>query len=95
MWCIHLRQPAIEFWESTPRRVSTFTTAHAQAEAKTDYRFGVVASIIANVNRGKNRRPFKPADFFESLQTKRVQSPGDMRTMFLAVARAAQKRRAS
>jgi hypothetical protein len=32
-------------------------------EERDDLRSGIVASVIANVNRGKNRKPFKPEEF--------------------------------
>jgi predicted transcriptional regulator len=28
-----------------------------------DFRAGIIASTIANVNRGKRKKPYKPADF--------------------------------
>jgi hypothetical protein len=33
-------------------------------ERKADYRAGMVAATIANVNRAQNSKPFKPDDFF-------------------------------
>lgn len=33
-----------------------------------DYRTGMVASVIANVNRAKGVRPYTPADFMPSLK---------------------------
>ena len=32
-------------------------------EARADLRAGIIASTIANVNRGKNSQPFDPRDF--------------------------------
>lgn len=33
-----------------------------------DLRMGIVASTIANVNRGKNQKPFKPDDFIPDFE---------------------------
>lgn len=33
-----------------------------------DYRAGVIASVIANCNIGRDAEPFKPSDFFPSLK---------------------------
>ncbi|RTL07312.1 hypothetical protein EKK58_02035 [Candidatus Dependentiae bacterium] len=33
-----------------------------------DYRAGIIASILCNVNRKKESPPFAPGDFFESLK---------------------------
>lgn len=32
-----------------------------------DYRSGVLAAILCNVNRGKDTKAFEPSDFFTSL----------------------------
>lgn len=37
---------------------------HRQME---DYRSGVIAAILCNVNRGKDTKAFEPSDFFSSL----------------------------
>jgi hypothetical protein len=37
-------------------------------DRKADYRAGMVAATIANVNRAPNREPFKPDDFFPERQ---------------------------
>ncbi len=40
-------------------------------EVRADLRAGIVASTIANVNRGKRQKPFKPADFMPDFGPKR------------------------
>jgi len=37
-------------------------------EERDDLRMGIVASVIANSNRGKNQKPFKPTDFIPSFE---------------------------
>lgn len=36
---------------------------HTEAEERAYYRTGIIASVIANVNRGKNTKAYKPEDF--------------------------------
>lgn len=50
-------------------------------------RFGTVASIIANVNRGRNRRPFRPTDFVPK-PPKEPQTVEEQLSMFEAFAAA-------
>lgn len=40
-----------------------YYTLEPFGEWAADVRAGVVASTVANVNRGKNSKPFKPGDF--------------------------------
>lgn len=79
---MQLRQPAVEFWLSTPKRVAAFFKAYQNLERLSDYRAGVIAAVIANQNRGKNGKPLQPADFFQTLKMPR-------RTMALDEMRAA------
>jgi len=37
-------------------------------ERREDLRMGIIASTIANGNRGKNQKPFKPADFLPEFE---------------------------
>lgn len=37
-------------------------------EERDDLRMGIVASVIANSNRAKERKPFKPTDFMPSFE---------------------------
>ena len=37
-------------------------------EERDDLRMGIVASTIANVNRGKDKKPYKPSDFMPSFE---------------------------
>lgn len=37
-------------------------------EERDDLRMGIVASVIANSNRGKNQKAFKPQDFMPSFE---------------------------
>jgi hypothetical protein len=48
--------------------VSVFFSAFAREEMARDARAGVIASVIANVNRPRGRKPLTPGDFFASLE---------------------------
>lgn len=37
-------------------------------EERDDLRTGIVASTMANINRGKSRKPYKPTDFMPSFE---------------------------
>jgi hypothetical protein len=37
-------------------------------EERDDLRMGIVASTIANVNRSKNQKPYKPSDFIPDFE---------------------------
>ena len=37
-------------------------------EERDDLRMGIVASTVANVNRAKDRKPYKPQDFMPSFE---------------------------
>lgn len=52
-------------------------------EIRSDLRAGIVASTLANVNRGKNRQPYKPVDFMPYLD-KPQQSEDQMQKAFFA-----------
>ena len=43
-------------------------------EERADLRSGIVASVIANVNRGKHSKTYKPADFMPQFDGPRIQS---------------------
>jgi len=50
-----------------------------------DLQAGIVASTIANVNRGKNDKSFTPSDFMPYME-KPQQSEGDMQAVMDALA---------
>jgi hypothetical protein len=62
--------------------------AYLEQQKRADQRAGVVAAIIANVNRAKGRRPKKPSDFFPSLKKRsgRRQTPAQQRNVLGAMA---------
>ncbi len=37
-------------------------------EKRDDLRMGIVASTVANVNRGRNQKPYRPQDFMPSFE---------------------------
>lgn len=62
--------------------------AYREREKQGDYRAGVIASTLININRDpKKSRRVEPKDLFPSLQPpKRDQSPEEMRRALLAMA---------
>lgn len=55
--------------------------------ARGDTQAGVVASTIANVNRGKNGKKYKPADFIPQWSRPGARTPGQMRTKLIELTR--------
>ena len=45
-----------------------YSTLEPWGEERDDLRMGIVASTIANANRGKNQKPYKPQDFMPSFE---------------------------
>lgn len=56
-----------------------------------DLRSGIVAATIANVNRGKDSRPFEPSDFMPQFGPQKVEeeSPEDMMAQMKLITNAA------
>jgi hypothetical protein len=52
-----------------------------------DIQAGIVAATIANVNRGKSSRHFKPSDFMVQWDRPRAQTPQAMRSLMIALTR--------
>jgi hypothetical protein len=89
---VTLGQPEERFWSSTPERIFRFAGQYQRSEARRDYRAGLLASILVNVNRDRKGggRPAKPADFFPTLEASREMPQAEIRARFLTAARAAQ-----
>lgn len=64
---------------------------HVEAEQREDLRFGVLASLLANIHRDpkRHRKPYTPHDFFPSLPRPqpRRQSAEAMESSVLAFVR--------
>lgn len=92
---MRLGQPAVEFWESTPRRVRAFFDAFTAGERAWDERFGVIAAVTVNVHRKKGSRALQPSEFFPSLAPARRarMSSAEMRAAMLAAFRGRTARR--
>jgi hypothetical protein len=52
-----------------------------------DIQAGIVAATIANVNRGKSSRHFKPADFMPQWDRPGARTPEAMRSLMIALTR--------
>lgn len=91
-WDAYLRAALVaglthqEFWDLTPHEVALSIEAYHQREERADWRAAMVASVIANVHRGKRGRPFKPSDFMPR-QRRRAQSPEQQARMLRALTR--------
>lgn len=68
-------------WRLTPYQFSLLQKRQEEREQRLDFRAGQVCATLANVYRPKNRKPFKPADFFSSLSEnqgkKKVMTPDE------------------
>jgi hypothetical protein len=56
-----------EFWELTPAQFDALNERHLVHAQMSDYRAGLIASILCNVNRKEGTKPLTPGDFFTSL----------------------------
>jgi hypothetical protein len=62
-------------------------TGPLDAGHRADVHAGIVAATIANVNRGKKSKRFKPADFMPEWGRPRAQTPNQMATMLKSLTR--------
>ena len=58
---LHLTEK--EFWALTPAEFFALTGRLSLQKRWGDFRAGIIAATIANVNRGKKKKAYKPADF--------------------------------
>ena len=56
---------------TTPREYAKLVETLHEREQRDYWRSGLVTSMVANVNRGKNQRAFKPDDFMPKLSKKK------------------------
>ena len=74
-WAVEIGRGATEeserrFWKTTPREYRALSDQVAERERRADARFGLVASVAANLLGGKRGGgQFQPADFFPSLSS--------------------------
>jgi hypothetical protein len=52
-----------QFWDLTPAKFSALFDRVIENKREAFLRSGIIASTIANVNRGKGKSPYKPEDF--------------------------------
>ena len=50
-------------------------------ETRADWRAGMVAAVIANVNRGKDQRAYKPDEFMPKFGPEKTPPGGNWKTM--------------
>lgn len=53
-----------EFWHLTPRELQDFFEVRNEQQHHEDIRFGLIASVIVNVNRSKGAAMVRPEQFF-------------------------------
>lgn len=53
------------FWTLTAREVEAVLDRHAELERAANYRAGLVAATVVNVNLKKGAKPVQPRDFFD------------------------------
>ena len=76
----------IDLWQL--RRWAEYAEVEPWGETRADLRAGIVAATIANVNRGKGARSFKPGDFMPNFEPRKPQTLKQMRNIFCAFAQA-------
>lgn len=78
------------FRRLTFARFNALAQMQRHRERRSDARFGLLATLLYNANRGKDAPIRRPEDFFPSLlemtQKRRRQSPKRLVTMFRALA---------
>lgn len=52
------------FWELSPRELEELLKRRREEERRESLLFGLVASVIVNVNRVKGKKAVQPGDFF-------------------------------
>lgn len=57
-----------QFWALTPPQYAALAERHDHATEQDEYRAGIVASTIANTNRGKDTKPFLPQMFMRNYE---------------------------
>lgn len=55
-------------------------------EERADLRAGIIASTLANVNRGRGTRAFKPSDFMPKFDAPRIMSADEIGSRLMAFA---------
>lgn len=70
-----------EFWESLPCEFVARYERHETKHKRADLRAGIIASVIANVHRGKGSRMFTPRDFMPGPAREQKQTPEQMMQM--------------
>lgn len=81
------------FWRLTPAQFFACVERKEAQREEEYFRTGILASTVANVQRGKNRRPYKPSDFMpvsESKEKKRKarrqkMSPEEMKAVAMQI----------
>jgi hypothetical protein len=67
--------PSDEFRAMATDEILELVEKWEDREKRSDMRFGVIATIAANLMRGENQQPYHPADFFRSLEDTRPGLP--------------------
>lgn len=80
-----------QFWQLTPGQYYEMILIYKQEKQREELNAGIIASVIANVNRDSKRQknPFQPSDFMPSIQAKpkQKQTPEEMFQLWNAIIR--------
>jgi len=60
-----------EFWALTPAQFRALYDRHILALEEADVRAALICTVMANIHRGKNRKPFRVEDFVPDRRGKR------------------------
>lgn len=58
-----LKLSSEDFWNLTPAQLSVLSYQHREKLRREDWRVGIVASILVNINKKKGARSSQPEDF--------------------------------
>jgi len=91
MWSVARFQLGLsdeEFFDITPLQFEYLTKRYEQERDTLDFRAGIVASTVANCNRGKGQKAFKPKDFmpdYGGADSKATKGPNQMKMMAMTL----------
>lgn len=62
-----------------------YYTVEPFGEYRADLRSAITSCVIANANRGKNKPPFKVADFMPSFEKKKPMSSDEIKSVLMGI----------
>ena len=77
-----------EFYNLSLEEFNALTEAHQQKLKEQEYNSALICSVLANINKSKSQKTYKPSDFMR--QVKKKQSVDEMANVLNLIARAYQ-----